>query len=261
MKRFINDLKKYKYYVKFATKSKIKNEVIDSYLGWIWIFLEPLIFMLIYAFISVVVFGRSQQYLAAFIFIGLTIWKFFNSTIVSSVRLVPSNRDTVTKVYVPKFILLLIDSLQNLFKLFVSFILVGLFMVYYQVDISWNILYIIPIILVLFVITFGFACLFMHFGVFVDDLNKIVPLGMRFMFYLSGIFYSISDRVPKPYSELLLICNPIACLIHEARNVLLYSTAPNLLIIFIWLLIGLFLCFIGIRTIYKYENTYVKVMK
>lgn len=261
MKRFINDLKKYKYYVKFATKSKIKNEIIDSYLGWIWIFLDPLLFMLIYAFISVVVFGRTQQYLAAFIFIGLTIWKFFNSTIVSSVRLVPSNRDTVTKVYVPKFILLLIDSLQNLFKLFVSFILVGVFMIFYQVDISWNILYIFPIILVLFVITFGFACLFMHFGVFVDDLNKIVPLGMRFLFYLSGIFYSISDRVPAPYCDLLLICNPIACLIHEARNVLLYSTAPNLLTIFIWLIIGLFLCFIGVRTIYKYENTYVKVMK
>ena len=77
MKRFIKDLKKYKYYIKFATKSKIKNEVIDSYLGWIWIFLDPLLFMLIYAFISVVVFGKTQQYLAAFICIGLTIWKFF----------------------------------------------------------------------------------------------------------------------------------------------------------------------------------------
>ena len=61
--------------------------------------------------------------------------------------------------------------------------------------------------------------------------------------------------------EILLICNPIACLIHEARNVLLNSTAPNILVILVWLIIGLFLCFIGIRTIYKYENTYVKVMR
>ena len=261
MKKFIDDLKKYKYYIKYATKSNIKNDVVNSYLGWVWVVLEPLVFMLIYAFISTVVFGKQQQYLAAFIFIGLTVWKFFNRVIITSVKLVSSNREIVTKVFVPKFVLLLIEVLENMIKMFISFALVSLFMIYYGVEISWNIFYFIPLVLILFVFTFGFASIFMHFGVFVEDLNKVMPLALRFVFYLSGIFYSIPDNISSSYANLLLIFNPVAFVINELRNVLLYATAPNFVMMFAWLIIGILLCVIGIKTIYKYENTYVKVMR
>lgn len=261
MKKFINDLKKYKNYILYAAKSDIKSEIANSYLGWLWILLDPLLFMLIYTFVSVIVFGKSEPYFAAFTCIGLSIWKFFNRGITSSVRLVATNKDIVTKVYVPKFVLLFIDLVSNFVKMIISFSLVAIFMLYYHVNISFYILYIIPIIIVLFLFTFGISLFFMHFGVFVEDLTKVVPLALRLVFYMSGVFFSLKKRVPAPYGKILLTANPIAFLISTSRDVLLYSTAPNLLILGIWLIISLILIFFGIKLVYKYENTYVKVMR
>ena len=78
MKRFFNDIKKYYKYTIYATKAELNSEVAGSYLGWLWWFLEPLCFMLVYAFMVVVIFNTSEQYMLAFVFIGNTIWTFFN---------------------------------------------------------------------------------------------------------------------------------------------------------------------------------------
>ena len=101
----------------------------------------------------------------------------------------------------------------------------------------------------------------MHFGVFIDDLVNVTAIGLKFMFYLSGIFYQISTKVPKPYNTILLCGNPIAFLIKSFRDSLIYCSGVHIIILLAWFGIGIILSIIGIRTIYKYENTYVKVMR
>lgn len=261
IKRFINDIKKYSKYIAYSTKAQLKAEVTGSYLSWIWLFLEPICFMLIYTFIAIVVFNSKVEYFPIFVFIGLTIWSFFQKTLISSVKLVISNRDTVTKVYVPKFILLLTRMCVNSVKFFISFLLVIICMIIYQVPISFNIFFFIPIFIILFIITFGISLMFMHFGVFVQDLSNITTIALRLLFYASGVFFALDTRVPAPYNELLIVLNPIAAIITQCRDVLLYCIPLNFTLMGAWLAIGIILTLIGIKTIYKYENTYVKVMR
>ena len=262
MKRFINDIKKYKNYILYATKSELKNEIIDSYLGWIWLILEPLCFMFIYMFIAQVIFKSKVEYFPVFIFIGLTVWNFFSKTVSASVKLVKANRDTVTKVYLPKFILLFVKMGVSLFKMAVSFLLVIKFMIIYQIPITWNILWFLPLIIVAIVLTFGVSAIVMHFGVFASDLSNIVTILLRMTFYMTGVFYDLNTKVHNPvYRTLLLDFNPLANIIFNLRSILIYSREPVLLWTLIWFFIGIGLSVIGIRTIYKYENTYVKVMK
>ena len=261
IKQFVKDIKKYSKYIVYSTKSQLKAEVTNSYLSWIWLFLEPICFMLIYTFIAIVVFKSSVEYFPIFVFIGLTIWSFFNKTLIASVRLVIANRDTVSKVYIPKFILLITRMSVNTVKFAISFLLVVVCMIIYQVPISLNVLWFIPIYMVLFVITFGISSIFMHFGVFIQDLANITTIGLRLLFYASGVFFALDTRVPEPYNRILIDCNPIALVITQCRDVLLYKTSIDFQLMGIWFTIGLILCYIGIRTIYRYENTYVKVMR
>ena len=259
--RFKNDVKKYSKYIKYSTKSQLKAEITGSYLSWMWLIIEPICFMFIYAFIACVVFKSSIQYFAVFIFIGLTIWSFFQKTLKQSVRLISSNRDTVTKVYLPKFILLITKVTVNGVKFLISFSLVIISMAIFQVPVSINVLYFLLVCVVLLLITFGASLFFMHLGVFVKDLNNITDIALRMLFYMSGIFFALEQRVPAPYNDLLVKINPIAACIVEARKVLLYKGTPDFLLLGIWAAVGLILCCFGIKTIYKYENTYVKVMK
>lgn len=260
MKKFISDLKKYHRYILYSAKSQLKAEVTNSYLSWLWLFLEPICFMLIYAFIAIVVFKSKIEYFPIFVFIGLNIWNFFQKNLIDSVKLVINNKDIVTKVYVPKVILLITKMCVNSAKFFISFSLVIVGMLIYKVPISINVLYFIPIFISLFLITFGICSIFMHIGVFVQDLANITNIGLRLLFYLSGVFFAIEKRVPAPYNKLLVRYNPIAMMISECRDVLLYASSLNIKLISIWFIIGIIISYIGIKIVYKYENTYVKVM-
>lgn len=261
MKRFVNDIVKYWDYIKYQTKAELKSEVIDSYLGWIWLFLEPLCFMLIYTFLAGIIFGSKTDYFPVFVFAGLALWNFFNKTVSASVKTVAKYKEIVTKVYVPKFVLLLVRLFVNLVKMFITFGLLIVFMIFFKVPLSWNILWIIPVILCTIIVTFGVSTIFMHFGVFIDDLVNLTAIGLKFMFYLSGIFYDIVVKVPAPYNSVLLNCNPLAFLITSFRNALLYSHGVDVIVLLIWFVIGIVLSIIGIKIIYKHENTYVKVMR
>ncbi len=262
MKRFFNDLKKYWSYIKYSTWAELKTEIIDSYLGWLWLILEPLCFMLIYTFIAVIVFNSKMDYFPVFVFIGLTIWNFFNKMVVTSVKLVASNRDTVTKVYLPKFVLLFIKMGVNIFKMGVSFVLLAIFMIFYKVPITINILYMIPLVITTIVFTFGVSSIIMHFGVFVEDLVNLINIFLKLVFYMTGIFYDISSKLHNVlYKTILLEFNPLANIIYNLRRVMIYSSSLDGFGVVIWFVVGLLLSIIGIKTIYKYENTYVKVMR
>ena len=262
MKRFFGDLKKYKNYIIFATKAELKTEVINSYLGWLWMILEPLAFMFIYMFIGEIVFKYSVEYYSIFVFIGLSIWNFFNKMVTVSIKLVSMNRDTVTKVYLPKFVLLLVKMGVNGFKMIVSFLLVFIFMAFYKVPITWNVLWFFPIIITAIIFTFGVCTFMLHFGVFAEDLVNLVNIALRMMFYLTGVFYDLSTKVKNvTYRTILLDLNPIANFIYNMRNVLIYKSSPVGMWTLIWFFGGILLCIVGINTIYKYENTYVKVMR
>lgn len=260
MKRFIDDIKKYYNYTTYSAKSELKSEIANSHLSWLWWILDPLLFMLVYSFIAIIVFGKGEKYFPIFVFIGLNCWQFFEKTIKQSVKLVSSNRQIVSKVYIPKYLLILIKMGFNGFKMMVSFSLVIIMMIIYRVPISFRILYAIPIFLVLGVVTFGISTFMLHFGVFVEDLSNVITVLLKLVFYMSGIFYSISARVPKPYDSLLLKVNPIALIMDDLRRCMIYDSLPHRTVLLVWLLIGILLSVFGVKIIYKYENSYVKVM-
>lgn len=260
MSKFINNIRKYFKYAVYAAKAELKSEVADSYLNWLWWVVEPFCFMLIYTFVFGVVFKNNTPYFASFVFIGLTIWDFFNRMINGSVKLITANRDLVTKVYIPKYILLLSKSFTYLFKMGISVVITFVLMIFQGVPFTWNILFMVPIFAVVYIFAFGVGMILMHYGVTLNDLGNLTNIALRMVFYLSGIFYNINERLQGSIRYLLLRVNPIAFCMNELRKVLLQGKMPSFEGLGIWLLISLGLCLIGINLIHKNENSYAKVI-
>lgn len=260
MNKFIFNLKKYYKYAIYSAKAELKSEVADSYLNWLWWIIEPICFMLIYTFVFGVVFNNKEPYFASFVFVGLTAWEFFNRMINGSVKLIINNRDLVTKVYIPKYILLLSKSFTYLFKMGISLIITFALMLFQHVPITWHIVFFIPILIVLYVFSFGLGLLLMHFGVSLNDLANLTNIGLKMVFYLSGVFYNISTRLKGTLSNILLYFNPMAFIMNELRKVLIYNKIPCFTVMIVWLLVGIVLCAIGVHVIHKNENSYAKVI-
>jgi len=257
--RFFTDLRKYFSFSVVSAKSQLKTEVASSYLNWIWWILDPLCFMLIYTFVFGYVFNAREAYFPVFIFVGLSMWDFFNHTLKSSVKIVKRNKSVVSRVYFPKYILIMAQLLADAFKMAISFGIVVLMMIFFKVPISLNVLFFFPIILTLMLFTFGCSCFVMHFGVYVEDLSNVINIALRFLFYLTGIFYNIEKRI-ETFGPYLNRFNPLASLISSMRDCLIYSKTPDLLFIGIWFAVSVLLTVCGVALVYKEENSYLKAV-
>ncbi|MCM1179154.1 MAG: ABC transporter permease [Clostridium sp.] len=263
MKRFIDDVIKYYSYEVRSAKSSLKTEVANSYLNWIWWILDPLLSMMIYYLIFGIVFKAKEPYFTTFLFIGQTMWAFFSKNVVQSVKMIKRNKPIVSKVYIPKFVLLFSNMMVNGFKMLISWVLVIIMMVLSKVELSPCVLFCIPILVVMLLVTFAVCVNLMHFGVFIEDLGNVINIAMQLLFYMTGIFYSIDSRLGADYpfaAKLLTYGNPMALLIQDMRNALLYKQVPSWIALALWAVAAVIFSIIGIRTIYKNENSYVKVI-
>ena len=260
MTRFLKDMQKYSGYALRLAKADLRTEVANSYLDWLWWMIEPFCSMLIYILVIGVVFKASENNFPIFIFIGITMWSFFSRGIIGSVNTVRMNKGIITKIYMPKYILLFSKMLVNGFKMLVSFGVVGIMMLVFGVIPSFHILGSIPILAVLFLLTLGLGMIMMHYGVFVSDLGYITGIVLNMMMYTTGTFYDIAKRFPAPYGEMLDRYNPVAFLISSMRKVLLYGEPPHWGMLLFWAVVSLVLVAAGVSIIYSNENAYVKVI-
>lgn len=257
--KFIKNIKKYMPYARTTAWAELKSQVADSYLGWLWWILDPVLFMLVYTFIVQIVFRTTIENFPLFVFIGLVMWNFFSSTITTSVGIIRSYRSIFQKIYMPKYILIIVQLFVNLIKMLigmgVSFIIILLL----GINITVNILSLAPIFLVFMFLTFGISLFLAHGGVFIADLQNVTSVLIRLIFYLSGVFYTL-DRMPEALQNVYVYICPTGFLLAECRNVMMYGMSANYIILAYWFAISLLLMFLGVRIMNKYENTYLKVI-
>jgi lipopolysaccharide transport system permease protein len=106
----------------------------------------------------------------------------------------------------------------------ISFIplLVGLFCAHGSIPPTS--LYLPIILLPLVIFCLGITWLLASLGVFIRDINSLVPVALMIVMYASAIFYSIS-RVPLNLLPIVLY-NPLATVIDQARNAVLWGSPP-----------------------------------
>lgn len=260
IKKFFLDMKKYRQYMVYAANTDLKAEVANSYLNRLWWLLEPLFNMIVYVIVFGNMMGGSVENYSTFIFSALLMWNFFSKTVNYSVKLVRNNKDIISKVYIPKFVILMSNMILNLFKLAFSWIVLVGMMVVFKIPIGIQILWVLPAYLLMILLAFGVGMIFLHFGVYIDDLSYAVGILLNMLMFLSGIFYDVMTTLPEPLNTLMMCLNPVAVSIDTMRNALLYKTVSNLPLLGLWLLVSLILCCIGVHIVYKNENSYVKIV-
>ena len=260
MKEFLKNCRKYWNFCRYSAHCQLNVEVVGMRLGWLWWLLEPALTMGIYTFVFTVVFGRKMTYLMAYISSGVMMWGFFQRTVLGSVGLVKRYAGLLNRVYMPKYMLVISSIMLNGFKMLIAFLIVGFFLLYYQVPLQLTMLQFLPVLGVLMVFTFGVSVWLMHFGVYLPDLRKVVSVLLQVLFYISGVFYELNDRLGDGLGIILRNFNPVARLMYEGRNVLLYGVDCSVPSLCIWLAIGIVISVSGITVVTRHERNYMKVI-
>src|SRR3989344_4318745 len=158
--QLIKNLWQYKELFYFLTLRDIKVRYKQAILGFGWAILSPVVLALVF-WLVFGVFLKIQTgpipYLLL-VFAKLTFWNFFSQsvTIISSSLI--GNANLISKSSFPREILVLSTASSRLIDLLASFLILVIMMVFYHTTFSFQILWLIPILIfeILLILGLGF---------------------------------------------------------------------------------------------------------
>ena len=254
----IKNFIKNKDYIFYYAGILLKNRVAGSYLGFLWLFIDPLMFMLIYSFVVQFIFNNSMPNFNLFVFVGITTWKLISGTILNGPTSIVRNKAIFEQVYFHKFVYPTIYLVVNLYEFFIANSLILVLMLIAGVPFTWHILEFIPITFVAFCFTYGITLIVAHLGVYFFDLRNILDFTLKFLFYLSPIMWAY-EMIQYEWVNLLRV-NPVSIIIQSYRNIFFYGISPNYIALGCLLLISFGIVKIGYELISKYEDEYGRVL-
>ena len=206
---------------------RVKVRYKQSVLGVAWAVLQPLSLMLIYTLIFSYIARMPSDNVpyAVFAYAALLPWTYFSTALVNSTNGLVSHADLVTKVYFPREILPLTYVIAALFDFMVASIVFAGLLIYYDVVLTWNALYSLPIIVVLTLFATAMSLLFSATQVRFRDIGVAMPLLMQLWMFASPVVYPLS-AVPAWLRPFYML-NPMAGIIENFRQVMLHGAPPD----------------------------------
>jgi len=191
MKSYLQEMKKRKDLLLYLVKSGLKAEHRNSYLGYFWWLLDPLLNIAVYYFLVVIILQRGGENYAVFLVIGLIVWRWISSTINTSANSVLRYSSIINQVYLPKFIFPLSFTITQFINFLFGTVVIALFLLIYQIIPGWHIVYLPFIMIVTITFLLAIGSVLGYFTVFIRDIDNLLSHIMR------GFLLCITDYLGR----------------------------------------------------------------
>ena len=206
----------------------LKGQYKDSFIGYSWIVVNPLIQFFVYDFVfsSILPVPSGDVPFALVLFVALVPWIFFSNAVGSATESIVGGGSFVKAVYFPRELLVEAAVLTRLVDWIAGVaILVGL-VAYFGHPISWGALWVLPMFCIYTLFTLGVCLPLAALNLFFRDVRYLVGIALMLWFFLTPIVYTMSS-VPERYHWFYDL-NPNARFVNSFRYILLQGGSPPL---------------------------------
>ena len=272
LKSHTGNFMKYRYLLGELVSKNIKLQYRNSVLGVLWTFLQPLLTMIVLAFVFSNLFGKNSAKVVnypVYLLSGRLLHQFFVQSTKKAMKSIRSNTSIIKKVYVPKYIYPLSGILSNFVTFLISLlVLVGVMAFYNIIDkdpiaVSWQIIFAVVPVIILFFLSLGVGMILATLDVFFKDVENLYDIFTLLLFYLTPIVYTI-DRLgfaDGSWQASLLKLNPMYGIIGMFRAAVIHSTEFMAYFSITDLLyccaFALVCCVIGFIAFYKKQDKFI----
>jgi ABC-2 type transport system permease protein len=231
--------------LKQLVKTDFKLRYQGSTLGYVWSLLRPLLLFitLYFVFARVLKFGSTIPHYPQYLLLGIILWNYFVEVTTGGVGAIVGKGDLLRKINFPKYVIILAGSFSALINLLLNFIVLGAFLAYGHIGITWHALWILPLLVELFIFSIALAFFLSALFVRFRDVSYIWEVLIQAAFYATPILYALTI-VPVRYAKLLIL-SPMAQIIQDSRHALITTKTQTIYSLYdgdkwIWLIpIGL----------------------
>jgi lipopolysaccharide transport system permease protein len=219
-----------------------KNIVIrykQSYLGFFWAVLKPIMLMLIFTLVrSFVGIDTGNIPYPIMTFAALLPWVFFQESASEGVSSVTSNASLIKKIYFPREVFPITAMVTKIVELAISFVILAAMMIYYQMMPTVYALWIPVVILYTMMVALGISFFGAAINVYYRDMSQALPVVLSLLMYGSPVMYPLSlvhqklivEQAAGHWSNnlyTLYTLNPLAGIIDSFQRVMLKGLPPD----------------------------------
>jgi lipopolysaccharide transport system permease protein len=209
-----------------------------------------------------VVFGlllqRGGENYAVFLLTGLIPWMWFSKGVSASSSSILAGHHLMFQVGLPAIVFPLVSLLQATIKQLPVFILLAGFVWLMGAAPSANWWTLLPVIIVHILLMSALACLVAAIIPFMRDLSYLVPTGLTFLMFLSGIFYDYRS-IPEEWQSTFLL-NPVAFLLKCYREIFLHDVMPDMRLLSWWALGATITCLLIMLAYTRLRYIYPRIV-
>jgi lipopolysaccharide transport system permease protein len=236
------ELKEYRDLFFFLVWRDIKVVYAQTILGFAWAILNPLVQIVVFTVIFGNIAKLSTEGIPYILFstLGVIPWTYMSQTMMASSQSLVAGKNMLGKIYFPRIIFPLSSILSKLVDFSISLIIVLGMLVYFQVSLSWNLVYLPIFCLMMMLIPAGVGLWFSSLAIRFRDVRFVMQFMMQMLMYSAPIVYSAST-IPDVY-RMVYSLNPIVGVVEGFRACLLGLPIPWL---YVWpgmlIAVGLFI--------------------
>ncbi|MFA4817326.1 MAG: ABC transporter permease [Parcubacteria group bacterium] len=206
----------YKGLIWMLAKTDFKLRYQGSVLGYVWALLKPLLLFAIINFVFSSLFnprGAGNQFYSLQLLVSIILFNFFAEGTLAGMGSLLSKAQLVTKIYVPRWTLILASTINCALIFLMNLIIIAAFFAYKQFlpgleSVLIFVMYAILTYAIIVAFSFFTAPWYIHFR----DLVLIWEVIITALFYATPVFYPL-QMLPLSVQKVLLL-NPMAFIIH-----------------------------------------------
>ena len=248
------------------TERAVASRYKGSILGFGWSLLQPIVMLAVYTFVFSTIFksrwGGMEEIgslgYALNLFAGLIVFNLFADCIGSSTGLVVNNKNYATKVIFPLEVLSAVTLGSATYQAATSTIILVSFELLTLQKIPLTLLWLPLVWLPLLLGCLSLSWLLSSIGVFLRDIEQLVPMLLSVAMFMSAVFYPI-ESLPGGVQPLMRL-NPLAIVIEQTRLVAIEGIGPSKIYILIGSFVGLAVCEITYKFFQRARRGFADVL-
>jgi lipopolysaccharide transport system permease protein len=222
---------RYRYFIVSSIQTELRTKFIRSRLGGLWMILNPLAQVLIFAFVLSAVLSAKLQGIdnryayAIYLMSGTLGWSLFAEIVNRCLTLFIDNANILKKLSFPKIALPLVvvgSALVNNILLMLA--ILAIFGVLGHAP-GLALLWLPVLTVVVITLAVGLGLLFGVLNVFLRDIGQVVPVLMQFLYWFTPVVYMV-QIIPERYRAWLVL-NPLIPIVTAYQDVMLYNRMPQ----------------------------------
>jgi lipopolysaccharide transport system permease protein len=257
----VRELLRHRDLLYMVTQREIKVRYKQTVLGALWAVLQPFSLMVVFTVFFSLYAGLPSDGIPypLFTYAALLPWTFFSTALSFSAPSLIANSHIITKIYFPREIIPLSSVLAALVDFSVaSVVFVGL-LAFYRISPTWNVLYVVPILMLQLTFTTAACLLLAAFTVLYRDVRFTLPLLLQIWMFATPILYPLSV-VPESGRVFYQIVNPMAVVVDAYRRAVLQGQPPDLAHLATAGMISLVLLLLGYRYFKRLEREFADIV-